>query len=321
MELRAGALHPPLPSPSPERPGWGRTTFVTLVAFALGGLAFGAAAGLLSLAGLQAGSIRVVQWPAYSGDAWAWLAATSRTAFACWLLAWALRRCTRDWTDDWDLRLWPVAVAFAIAIGAASGETSVGLAGFALVVVVTRNVALAPRPAPRWQPSRRVRAVVVIAVVSLAVVSLAYRPLHPLSAAFEDRASDASFGISGGHHPGDPPFEQRALGFMLGNDGIAAMTVRSVRALGARPGDVAILTHRSGVRTAHSLAGLYRPTGAEQLARGARFSGSLQLTRAACLDAAPNEVTGISVRYETLGMTRTQQLAIDPPARLSCRGS
>jgi hypothetical protein len=256
--------------------------------------------------------------PAPTNGGWAWLSYATQTAFACWLLAWATRRCVRDWTDDWDMRIWPVAVAVAIALVSPSDEASVSLAGCALVVVVARNVALVPRPAPRWQPSRWELAGAIVALMALAVAAFAYRPLHPLAAAFEDRRSDTSFSFGS---DGEPARPYTRLAFMLGNEGAATVTVRWIHAYGAAPADIDVMTHRTDVTSAPTVAGLHRPVGVEQIARGDQLYAWLEPSRALCQGprrTQEKEVWGIEVRYETLGFEGIQSLPINPAARLRC---
>lgn len=260
----------------------------------------------------------LLRLPVSTDDRWAWVSHATKAGLACWLLAWATRRCVRDWTDDWDMRIVPVAVAIAFALASPGNDSSVSLAGCALVVVVARNVALVPRPAPGWKPGRWERAAVTVAIAGLAAVALAYRPLHPLSASFADRRSDTSFGIGTSGSPSRP---YRTFGFMLGNEGPADLTVRSIHAYDEAPADVDVMTERTGVREAHSLAAFERPVGVEHIGAGDQLHGWLQLARSSCQGpyrVRSDEVRGLVVRYETLGFAHKAWLPIDPPARLRC---
>jgi hypothetical protein len=318
MEASGISLMAPSGTPA-ERPTWLRMTVLAGLGVVVGKFAIAAVAIALSLTRLD-GDPHLLRVPAPTNGAWAWLSYATQTAFACWLLAWATRRCVRDWTDDWDMRIWPVAVAVAIALVSPRDEASVSLAGCALVVVVARNVALVPRPAPRWQPSRWELAGAIVALMALAVAAFGYRPIHPLAAAFEDRRSDTSFGLGSDGEPAGP---HTRFAFMLGNEGAARVTVRSVGAMGSgfMPGDVVVLTSRSGAVDAHSLADLQRPVGMERIARGDQLHAWLEPSRAFCRGPHPTQATevwGIEVRYETLGFEGIQSLPIDPPARLRC---
>jgi hypothetical protein len=258
--------------------------------------------------------------PASIDGYWAWLSYATKAALACGLFAWALRLCTRGWTDDWDLRLWPVTDAIAIALASPGDDGALSLAGCALVVVVARNVALVPRPAPRWRPPPWQRAAVIAGIAIVAVAALAYRPFHPLSAAFQGRDSDTSFGFGTG---GDPARASTELAFTIGNEGLAAVTVRSIHAFDEAPADVDVMTHRTDVTTARSLAGLHRPVGMERIAPGDQLQAWLKLSNASCRGpdrVRRDEVRELVVRYETLGLIRTQRLPIDPPALLRCPG-
>ncbi len=270
----------------------------------------------LSLTRLD-GDPDLLRFPVSMNGAWAWLSYATQTAFACWLLAWATRRCVRDWTD-WDMRIWPVAVAVAIALVSPSDESSVSLAGCAVVVVVARNVALVPRLAARWQPSRWELAGAIVAIAALAVAAFAYRPLHPLAAAFEDRRSDTWFSFGSDGEPGRP---YTRLAFMLSNEGSAGATVRSIGAYGVAPTYLEVMTHRTEVTPAPTIAGSHRPVGVERIARGDQLHAWLQPSRAFCQGPHRTQeinVWGIEVRYETLGFEGIQSLPIDPSARLRC---
>jgi len=297
-------------------------TLATLLAVLFCGVALSLAMGLLSLVGLAPQSSGS-EWPFPAVDAWSLLADAAYLSLSCFLIAWVVRRAVRDWSADWDVRLGPVAFAAAIGSDAISaGSDGSNLAAFALVVVVGRQVALMPAPALRWNPGRPVSALLALAVVVLAAAAASYQPFHPLSSAFEGRPSDTSFAVGG---LADRRFAEREHEFMLGNDGIAGMTVRSIRPIGDEPSAVAIVTHRTGVRSASSLGAFERPVGVEHIGRGTTFSGRMRLTAATCLDPIRGSrlvrVTALDVRYTALGLTRTQRLAIDPPARLRCRGA
>ena len=121
---------------------------------------------------------------------------------------------------------------------------------------------------------------------------------------------------------GAHPHGQASFAFMLGNEGIAGMAVRALQPVGLGTRDVEVVVQRRGTHAAHSLRDLYRPAGTAQIGRGATFTGFLQLTQEACRREGRHlavDVLALDVRYETLGMTRTQRLAIDPPAQLTCR--
>lgn len=250
----------------------------------------------------------LLRLPASTDDRWAWTSYAAKTALACWLFAWAGRRCVRDWTDHWDMRIWPVALAIAIALASLREDKTLTLAGFALVVVVARNVALVPRPAPRWQPSRWERIAGIGAVAILAVVALAYRPLHPLAAAFADRGSSAGMSIGTGASPSQ---RYGSFPFWIENEGPAGVIVRSIHAYDAAPADVDVLGEAR------------RPFTIEHLSHEGSFHGWLQLSRASCSGpyrVRGDEVSELVVRYETLGQSGTQRIPIDPPARLRCPG-
>ncbi len=317
METPAGTLAAPLPAPRPERLGWVRTTLVTMLACLVGGVLLMVVVLPLVALHLQSGADLLGPPSGAVGD-WPLAVAAIRGAFVCWVLAWSLRRCVRDWTDGWDVRLWPAALACAAALLLAPDGVYLGFVGIVLLVIVARYAAIVPRPAPRWRPRRWERVAVALGVASAAVVALAYQPLHPLASAFDGRRSDARFGIDSGAHPhGQPGF-----GFMLGNEGIAGMAVRSLQPIGLGARDVEVVTDRRGTYPAGSLRGPYRPVATAQIARGATFTGSLRLTQDACRRENRHpavEVLALEVRYETLGMTRTQRLAIAPPAQLTCR--
>jgi len=290
-------------------------TVLAGLAAVIGGLAIAVVEAVMSSTGLGRED-EMLRPPTSIDGGWAWLNYATKTALACWLFAWAGRRCVRDWTDDWDMRIWPVAVAIGIALASLDRHESLTLAGFALVVVVARNVALVPRPAPRWEPSRWERIGLIAAIAAVAIVALAYKPLNPLSAAFSDRKSDTSFSIGARGTPSRP---YREFGFVLVNEGLATVTVSSIHADDEASADVDVLTHRD-VEYARSYAGLWRPLGVEHIRRGDELHGLLRLSRASC---GPDRVRGdevhaLSVWYETLGFKRTAWLPIRPPARLRC---
>jgi len=294
-----------------------RMTVLAGLAAVLGGFAIAGAQIALKLTRLD-GDPHLLRLPATTDDRWAWASYAVKTALACWLFAWAGRRCVRDWTDGWDLRILPVAVAIAFALASLDADKSLTVAGFALIVVVARNVALVPRPAPRWRPNRWVLAGTIVAIAVLAVVALAYRPLHPLSAAFDGRKSDTSFGFGTG---GDASRAITGLSFMIGNEGPAAVTVRSIHAYDAAPPDVDVMTRRTDVTSAPTLAGLQRPVGVERIASGDQLHAWLHLAHSSCSGpyrVRSDEVYELVVRYETLGFSGIQRLTIDPPARLRC---
>jgi len=300
-----------------ERPTWMRMTVLAGLAAVLGGFAIAGAQIVLELTRLD-GDPHLLRLPATGDDSWAWTSYAAKTALACWLFAWAGRRCVRDWTDGWDMRTSPVAVAIAFALASLDADRSLTAAGFALIVVVARNVALVPRPASRWRPNRWELAGTIAAIAAVAVVALTYRPLHPLAAAFADRSSDSGFSVSSGQ---DTSHRYAQFGFIIKNDGLAAVTVRSVHAYDEAPPDVDVMTQRTDVTSAATLAGLHRPVGVEHIAHGNELHGWLQLSRASC--SGPYRVHGdrvfeLVVRYETLGFRGIQRLPIDPPARLRC---
>jgi hypothetical protein len=314
MEAGGASLGPPERS-SVERPTWLRMTVLAGLAAVIGAVVIAFVGGALDAAGLADDDL--LRPPTSIDGTWAWLNYATKTGLACWLLAWAGRRCVRDWTDDWDMRIWPVAVAIGFALASLDRDESLTLASFALVVVVARNVALVPRPAPRWEPSRWERIGLIATIAAVAIVALAYKPLNPLSAAFSDRKSDTSFSIGARGAPSRP---YREFGFLLGNEGLASVTVRSIRADGGVSAHIDVLTRRD-VDYARSSAGLWRPLGVEHIRRGDELHGLLRLSSASC--SGPDRVRGeevraLSVWYETLGFKRTAWLPIRPPARLRC---
>jgi hypothetical protein len=299
-----------------ERPSWRRIVVLAGLAAVIGGFAIAGVEALLALTRLD-GDADLLRQPASVDGGWTWLNYATKTALACWLLAWAGRRCVRNWTDGWDMRIWPVAVAIGIAFASLDRARSLTLAGFALVVVVARNVALARRPLPRWASGRWERIGLIAAIAVVAIVTLAYKPLNPLSAAFSDRKSDTSFSFGARGIPSRP---YREFGFLLVNEGLATVTVRSIHADGGASADVDVLTHRD-VKYARSFAGLWRPFGVEHIRRGDELHGLLRLSRASCSGPGRvrgGEVSALSVWYETLGFKRTAWLPIHPPARLRC---
>lgn len=306
------------PGPAPgERPSWLRMTVIAGLGAIVGGFVIVGVDMALALTRLDHDP-DLLRAPAPMNGAWTWLSYATRTAFACWLLAWGTRRCVRDWTDDWDMRIWPVAVAIAIAVVSSSNDASISLASGALVVVVARNVALVPRPAPRWQPRRWELAGAIVVLMALAVAAFGYRPIHPLAAAFEDRRSETSFSFGS---RGDPARPYTRLAFMLGNEGAAGVTVRWIHAYGAAPGYLDVMTDRTDVTSAPTVAGLHRPVGVEQIAHGDQLHAWLQPSRTYC--GGPHrtqeiDVWGIEVRYETLVFEGIESLPIEPSARLRC---
>jgi len=318
MEASEASLTAPAHAPG-ERPTWMRMTVLAGVAAVVGSFAIAGVKILLELSRLD-GDADLLRLPATGDDSWAWTSYAAKTALACWLFAWAGRRCVRTWTDAWDMRIVPVATAIAFALASLDADKSLTAAGFALIVVVARNVALVPRPAPRWRPNRWELVGTIAAIAVVAVVALAYRPLHPLAAAFDGRHSDTSFGFGTG---GDWSRATAELPFMIGNEGPAAVTVRSIHAYDEAPPDVDVMTHRDDVTSAPTLAGLQRPVGVERIASGDHFHGWLQLAHSSCSGpyaVSTDEVFELVVRYETLGFHGIQRLSIDPPARLRCPG-
>lgn len=300
-----------------ERPTWMRMTVLAGLAAVLGGFVIAGAQIALELTRLDRDP-DLLRLPATADDSWAWASYAAKAALACWLFAWAGRHCVRTWTDSWDMRIGPVAVAIAFALASLDADRTLTPAGFALIVVVARNVALLPRPAPRWRPSRWELVGTIAAITVLAVVALAYRPLHPLAAAFDGRGSDTSFGFGTG---GDPSRATTGLAFMIGNEGPATVTVRSIHAYDAAPPDIDVMTHRTDVTSAPTLAGLQRPVGVERIESGDQFHGWLQLAHSSChgpYRVHSDRIFELVVRYETLSFSGTQRLPINPPARLRC---
>lgn len=296
-------------------------TFGALIVAAFG-VAIGSA--LLSVVGLlpESAISGDLAWPWPITGPWALLANLGQLAIFSVATASMLRLYVRGGDDDWDLRLWPVAVAASllalfpdpdVEVGRFSFSSG-GLVAFALLVVVARQLALTTE-SPATRPRRHAFALRLGAVLLL-LASFSYQPLHPLSSAFEGRESDANFDIGA-----DGTGDRRALEFMLGNDGVGTMTVRSLQAVGRGVHDVQLQAHGAGFGAADSFDGFYRPVAVERIGRGDTFAGRMRFGTATCRGgsvSAVATVTGLDVSYETLGIARTQRLVIEPPARLRC---
>ena len=100
---------------------------------------------------------------------------------------------------------------------------------------------------------------------------------------------------------------------MIGNEGVADLTISAIRAVS--DADIAISL------STDTYSGLDAARLDERLARHDTMMGELRATAAGCRGLIQPRylvVSTLDVRYETLGMTRTQHLVIDPPARLRC---
>ena len=310
MKSSAGTVAPPHPAQPPDRPGWVWTAaWVSLAAIVTAiPLEFG-------LAGV-ASSLQLIPeegWDGTKGGPWPIDGAWALAADAGWgllfgfALAYAMRVAVHGWSDSWDVRLWPIACATALAI-ASPGISGAG--SLALVVIVTRQLALRPAaPAPR---SRRVAASIAAGTAALLIATFSYQPFHPLLAAFPGQRNQLMLTSSGfGSHRPSP---SRSLRFELENAGVGTVTLRSVHVVGP---NARLLT----VKGLESL-----PAG-HPLHRNSSFGGRVWLSKATCAtDAARNRmpsasVNALVVRVETFGMVRTQRFELKPPANLYCRSA
>jgi hypothetical protein len=306
MESSVGAIRPPAVSVPAQRPGWLWTILMSIVCAlisAIGGRALLSGASVLRL---------VPDGVVSSGPGWTWpitdawsLGANAGVALLYgYSFAWVLRRAVRSRSWTWDLRLWPVA--FAMALATALEPTLAGLTGFTLVVVVAQAVVLRPASEAGRRSTTELVATVAAAALML-VLTLSYQPLHPLLAAFpgqDSRMMSLSFG------PADP--RDPLLGFAFENGGTGTVTVRSVHATGRNVGLLDVASY-----------GL--PFARMTLPRGAIAQGGLRLSKATCATPAARRriplvtIDGLEVRVETLGLVRTQRFDVDPPADLYCR--
>lgn len=306
MESSAGTIAPPPPAPPPDRPGWVWTAaWVSLAAIVT---AIPLEFGLAGVASLQL--IPEEGWDGTKGGPWPIDGAWALAADAGWgllfgfALAYGMRVAVRGWSDSWDVRLWPIACATALAI------TSPGISGLgslALVVIVTRQHAL--RPAAAAPRSRRVAAAIAAGTAALLVATFTYQPFHPLLAAFPGHRNqlmpnDYGFGSSR-HSPA------RAVRFQLENAGFGTVMVRSLHVVGPN----ARLLRIEGLESL--------PTG-HPLDRNSSLGGRVWLSKAACAtDAARYRIPSASVdalvvQVETLGLVRTQRFELKPSADLFC---
>jgi hypothetical protein len=306
MESSATAFRESLAAPPAKRPSWPWTVVATLLALLAGAITARIALWTVESLQLLPQNIvvaRGVPWPAT--DAWS-LAADAGVAlligYAC---AWWLQLMVRLRTSRaWDLRLWPVACAVALATATeTAGPTAASLTGLALIVVVAQAVALRPASAKR----RATTATTAVVAALLLAATLSYQPLNPLLATFsgqENQLMSLSFGPQ--------ESSSRLLAFAFENGGIDTIAVHSIHPIGT---NVKLLD-----------VDRYAPAfTSDTLARGAVLQGSLRLSRASCATEAarrripPVTVTRVDVRVTTLGMVRTQRFDVKPAVDLYCR--
>lgn len=286
------------------RPSWAWTT-----AWLLGGAFLSAIPVRLALAGMADRQLlpghgwQTRGWPWPTAGTWALAADAGFGLLFGFALAALMRLVVRLRSDGWDLRLWPVALATALATAA---ETTVaGVTAFALMVVVTRELAIRPRASVTLRPA--LKAAIAGGVALSLVATFSYQPLHPLLAAFPDRGNKLM------EHTLDPlsPPSGRELAFVLENAGMGTATLRSITVVGPNAGLLDIETHGRRLRGA-------------RIPRDADLHGRVRLSKAACAtDAAGLRVPSASidalvVRVETLGTVRTQRFDVKPSADLFC---
>ena len=277
-----------------ERPSWTGVTVLTAVALVVGGIALYLALSLIVWLGLLPADVSPLdlgtRWN--GGDTWALLASFGWIALPCLALGWFVAWTIAGWKKGWHVRSWPVALAIAIGVGAGSDDSKV--VAFALVVVVARNVALVPA-GERTQPSRSRTVAVAAGALAVALLAFSYHPFHPIAAGFE----------GGGH--GD----RGTFGFMLENEGLAPLTIRSVRADWLSPGHDVAVEGRVAGRAYRRMPGI-------ELGRGETLDGRMRLLGQPCPARSLSTYGWVIVRYEVLGVARTQVFRVQPPARLRC---
>ncbi len=306
MESSADIVAPPLEAKPSEPPGW-----LWFAAWAIfGGIvsAILVALGLVAVSGLRLlpdtatdGTSR----PWEADGVWPLAADLGYGLLFGFALAWTIRVAVRGRRDGWDLRLWPIACAVALAT--ASDPKQPGATALVLIVVVARQIALTPASGVR--PRRSATMVIAASTAALLIATFTYQPFHPLLATFPGHrnqlmANDYGFGSSR-HSPA------RALRFQLENAGIGTVMVRSLHVVGPN----ARLLRMEGLESL--------PAG-HPLDRNSSFGGRVRLSEAACrTDAARDRIPSASVdalvvRVKTLGLVRTQRFEVKPSADLFC---
>ncbi|HEX7290247.1 MAG TPA: hypothetical protein VF250_03880 [Conexibacter sp.] len=244
-------------------------------------------------------------WTWQVTDAWSLTANLGVALLFGYAFAVVLRWAVRTRPAAWDLKLWPVACTMALATG--SGDGVAGLTAFVLIVVVARAVCLLPASADRWRPRSTVVATTAVGAAALLVVTFSYQPLHPLLASFTGRNDPLSSISLGSQQP-----LGRYLAFAFDNAGADAVIVRSIRPVGVNARVLDVVPY-----------GGMRWTG-RTISRGTTAQGALRLSDAACARPAlrrripPVRIVGLEVRFETLGLVRTQHFDVSPPAELYC---
>jgi hypothetical protein len=176
-------------------------------------------------------------------------------------------------------------------------------------------LALTPRPAPRWRPrGAEVWWTLALAAV-LALATTSYAALRPLNATFEGRTDDDWSLISDRQTP------SRTFELLLENEADQAVTLRSLRVPGvASPAQVRV---RAGLVHGHDSDTRFDPLRliADLPLADEPLLVELRLTRAACAARPATSVRfgRVEARFETLGLTRMQRFAVDPPGELRCR--
>jgi len=306
MEHSASAIGTPLPEKQSDPPGWTWLAASLVICAIVSYLALAVMLQLSQLGRLLPSNLsyddNTFGWPWPVTDAWSLLANVGQALLVGFALAGTLRLAVQRLWRDWELRAWPIAIAWAI--GAPASST---LAASALIVVVARTIALRPAVTPRPRPRRVVVLALAFGAMVLTVASLSYQPLHPLLATFSDRQNPLVSTDLGPEFPESP----QSLGFAVRNDGVAAVQIRSMRAVGWETSVVVV------ERSERS------PTGGS-LARHGELAGTIRLASGFCQTPAAGlrqpaaTVTALEVRYKALGAERVQRLKVSPSENLFC---
>lgn len=316
----------------PRRPGWISTTLSLLLGLLVGVVVLLAVSAVLAALHVAPPGVNLLDGPLWEPtSAWTVLASTGPLLLALGVLTVAVGLAF-SLHGDWTLPLAPVLLGSVAVLATTAGGEPIGLLLLVVLVVGARYLAVpsttaetarsvrgdpadAPslpagsserrRPFPRWA----LLAGVPIALVLLAA-TLSYQPLHPLTVTFSDRPTDVR-GLSASD-------ESHELSFVADVESFGDARIVGARAIGYVGSDLAVESERPGAARAGSLDDLFVPLVGRTIAGGASVHGRLALPAANCPGGTPALVQALELRFETLGTTRTQRFAVEPPAALGC---
>lgn len=193
---------------------------------------------------------------------------------------------------DWRVRLWPIALLFALAAQPPAGQAGSSGLGLLLLIVVRQwsitREPLARLPRPAWLA-------IGVTGLLLALATVSYQPLHPLTV-------ESTWDSSENGRPA------RSLPFTLAVDGAAGAQILSVSAPTDGIGPVGYVVQLDG-----------RDTLDRHLPRGARVYGAIELSPGFCRrGSASVRPETLLVRMRVLGLERTQRLELNAANNIGC---